>query len=290
MAIKGDMSRPCVIYLATNKVNGKRYVGVTSQKYLTTRISQHFAAARRSANNGVFCRSLRKYGREMFDWIVLEKVSTLTEGLVREMEIIAALKPEYNSTLGGDGGRGVVMSASGRKKMSDFHKGRAWHVMPHSQATKDRLRELGRSPANAARLLTYAGKTTAIPVVCLDTGERFVSASEAARTFGVHNSMIVEVCNRGRATAAGGRVFRYEGDHYGGAAEGEAARNARKRTSEKRSVICLNDNMTFETKKVAAEFYGIGVNTVARSCVDDGKVMQSGFAFNFLDMWCPNPL
>lgn len=289
MAIKGDMERPCVVYLVTNKVTGKRYIGVSSQKNIEIRISQHFARAKRRISNGAFDRALRKYAREAFEWEILERCDTVVDALAREIALIASMKPEYNSTKGGDGARGHQMSAASRKRLSDFHKGNAWHGMPHSEATKDRLRELGKNQTNVARLATYAGKAQAKAVVCLDDDRVYDSASSAARSVGVDPSMVVEVCNRKRATAAG-LVFRYVGEPNGGREEADKVRRARTRTSEKRPVICLNDNMLFETKKIAAGFYGIGSNTVARSCAHDGKITRYGLAFNFLDEWCPNPL
>ena len=291
MAIKGDMGRPCVVYMVTNKVTGKRYIGVSAQKYLETRISQHFARAKRRISNGAFDRALRKYDREAFEWVILEKCKTVTDALIREVALIACMKPEYNSTAGGDGARGHRMTAEGRKRVSEANKGRPWHGHPLHAEARERLSFHGKSAANLARLAAISARPrhNARAVVCLDDGKIYPSVADAARVYGADIGTMVRVCQRKKSTVKG-RVFRYDGDHLGGVAESVAVKAARTRTSEKRPVVCLNDNMLFETKKIAAEFYGIGTNTVARSCADDGNIMHSGLAFNFLDEWCPNPL
>jgi predicted GIY-YIG superfamily endonuclease len=57
------------VYLATNKLNGKRYIGVTG-KGMGERRSQHEANARRG-REGKLYDDLRKYGPRGFVWTVL---------------------------------------------------------------------------------------------------------------------------------------------------------------------------------------------------------------------------
>ena len=92
------------IYKVTNKENGKFYIGRTSYKHLFMRKSAHKWYANNSNTNLPFPNALRKYGVEGFDWEILEECSKEEVG-EREIHYIAALKPQYNSTLGGDGGR-----------------------------------------------------------------------------------------------------------------------------------------------------------------------------------------
>ena len=86
-----------MIYLITNTVNGKRYIGKTTQT-LEARWYQHCKNAEYGHNTYLY-KAIRKYGRESFD------ISLLCEGLEEEeVLLIAEHQPEYNMTVGGDGG------------------------------------------------------------------------------------------------------------------------------------------------------------------------------------------
>jgi len=152
------------IYQAVNKENGKSYIGQTTYKKLRSRISTHIHYALHGGNNLPFCNAIRKYGRDAFDWIILEECSKEDRG-VREIYWIDKIKPEYNVTLGGDGGSyGIPCSEETRKKIS---------------------------------------KAVAKSVINLDTEEVFDSLQEAADFAGVSVSMISMACSGRRKTAGG---------------------------------------------------------------------------------------
>jgi group I intron endonuclease len=91
------------IYSATNKVNGKKYVGRTSYDKLHKRINSHLWYARHVNTNLPFPNALRKYGRNGFIWEIIEECENKNSG-EREKFWIKEITPEYNVTLGGDGG------------------------------------------------------------------------------------------------------------------------------------------------------------------------------------------
>lgn len=85
-----------IIYKITNKINNKSYVGKT--KNLEKRLYQHY-----HNKKSLISIALRKYGKENFDICILEEVnSSLVD--MREQFWIAKILPEYNLTLGGEGG------------------------------------------------------------------------------------------------------------------------------------------------------------------------------------------
>ena len=92
------------IYKATNKENGKFYIGKTNRPKLHMRISTHMYYANHKNSNLPFSNALRKYGRDGFCWEIIDECSKENIG-EREIYWIDKLKPEYNVTLGGDGGR-----------------------------------------------------------------------------------------------------------------------------------------------------------------------------------------
>ena len=91
------------IYRATNKVNGKTYIGRCNSE-LQQREYKHWWYAVNKKANSPFPNALRKYGREGFIWEELEDCAREIAG-EREVYWIDKCKPEYNATLGGDGGK-----------------------------------------------------------------------------------------------------------------------------------------------------------------------------------------
>ncbi len=97
------------IYLITNTVNGKQYVGKT-ERTVTVRWSEHCADSQRAPHLApLLYRAMRKYGTEVFT------VATLEDGCQNRQQLdacecfwIAELHTAeggYNLTLGGTGGK-----------------------------------------------------------------------------------------------------------------------------------------------------------------------------------------
>jgi len=95
-----------VVYLITNTVNGKKYVGQTIAP-LQQRWRQHVHKARNGSRLAIHC-AIRKYGRDKFTIICLEVVDGSRDDLIAaEIHHIAsqgALAPfGYNLSEGGEG-------------------------------------------------------------------------------------------------------------------------------------------------------------------------------------------
>jgi group I intron endonuclease len=89
------------VYLVTNKVNGKQYVGYTNN-LPEKRWSSHKTQARKGSNLW-FHQALRKYGEDAFDWRVVSVHYTDVDAKRAERALIAAIDRTYNMTDGGDG-------------------------------------------------------------------------------------------------------------------------------------------------------------------------------------------
>lgn len=110
------------LYLVTNTVNGKRYVGVTTQGYLF-RWKQHCYTAMRGART-YFHRAIVKYGSDSF---IVELVGVALDaraGSAFERELIKQHQPEYNQTNGGEFTTGKKHTAEVRAKISASATGR----------------------------------------------------------------------------------------------------------------------------------------------------------------------
>lgn len=119
-----DEDRNYCVYCHTNKVNGKRYIGLTGDK--------PEIRWRNGANhtyNEYFRRSIQKYGWDNFIHEVLFDNLTFGEACELEKEFIAKYNTTnrelgYNMTSGGEGVSGYHFSEETKKKISKTQKDR----------------------------------------------------------------------------------------------------------------------------------------------------------------------
>ena len=91
------------IYVITNNVNDKIYVGST--KDMDKRKARHLRDLKRGKHHNTYLqRSVEKYGLGRFEFTVLEEVQDTSDLFDREEYWISKLTPEYNigSVGGGD--------------------------------------------------------------------------------------------------------------------------------------------------------------------------------------------
>ena len=227
------MDKPAVVYAAINKVNGKRYIGVTSQK-VEERVKQHARDALNWANQGAFGYAVRKYGADGFDWVVIREFATGREAVAEEKRLIHETRPDYNSTPGGDGYAPHNWTSERKKKFSAAMRGNSYALgYQHTEEAKERIRT-----ANLPRMdkclqaLSLGSAANSKRVVCLNDGMIYDSASEAARAYSLGSSCVIEVCGRSqRRNTASGLVFRYYGDHHGGKEEALACKHRAQKNS-----------------------------------------------------------
>lgn len=97
-----------IIYKATNKINGKSYIGQTI-KNLEKRKRLHCNSAKRKNNNPFHC-AIRKYGIENFEWEEIAWANTiekLNEYEIRMIDFYNSKAPNgYNLTDGGENNPG----------------------------------------------------------------------------------------------------------------------------------------------------------------------------------------
>ena len=118
-----DEKRWCV-YCHTNKINGKRYIGITSQKP-----EQRWNYGYGYRGCPLFWNAIQKYGWENFDHKILLKNLTHEEACKNEQKFIEKYKSNnneygYNLTAGGEATYGWVPSEEWREKISKALKGK----------------------------------------------------------------------------------------------------------------------------------------------------------------------
>ena len=116
------------IYKATNKINGKCYIGFATN--WPRRKNKHRIASKN--NNNKFYRAIRKHDWDNFEWSVLYQ-SKDREHTLKIMEPYFINEYDsyhggYNATMGGEGVFGYSFSEESKRKMSERRKGHKYNL------------------------------------------------------------------------------------------------------------------------------------------------------------------
>ena len=187
------------VYCHTNKINGKKYIGITKQtpdkrwKNGNGYSSQHFS------------RAIQKYGWNNFEHTILMINLTKNQACYYERFYIKKYEttlPEkgYNETLGGDGG-GMYNkhhTQEAREKISEARK-----IIGFSETHKRHISEskTGIKHHLARPVYQYSKDGTFI--------KKWDYMNEAAKTLNLSRGAISNVC-LGRAKTSGGFVWSYK--------------------------------------------------------------------------------
>ena len=129
------------VYMHTNKINGKRYVGITCQQ-----IIRRWGINGNNYKGQIFYKAIVKYGWENFDHEILFENILEEEAKEKEIYYIKKYKTYigfkdnlgYNATLGGDGSAGYIASPEAKKKIRDYMLGKKpWNKGKHYKIPKN---------------------------------------------------------------------------------------------------------------------------------------------------------
>lgn len=133
------------VYLITNRINGKRYVGITCRGY-QERFKEHVSQAA-NGSRLIFHEAIRKYGSDNFDVICLESNILDCDIEAKEKYYISLYNTfyengiGYNMTEGGGGMCGYKHTEEAKKKIST---GLIGHKFPESRNKKIQEAMTGR--------------------------------------------------------------------------------------------------------------------------------------------------
>lgn len=206
------------IYKITNLVNGKMYVGQTSES-IHQRWNEHKYDASYSKSKCYNCalhRAIRKYGPENFNISLLEEVdnSLLNEREMYWIKRCNSFKSGYNMTLGGEGSRTLDYDKIFELWDNGFGIKRISEIVKCSDV---QAREILKGYSNYSKKESNKRGARIFNkiVVQYDLDGNFLatylSATEASNITGIGRSNILAVCRFEQKTA-GGYQWRFEGE------------------------------------------------------------------------------
>lgn len=249
------------VYVHVNKINEKKYVGITKQKP-TIRWGK---TGNRYVNNPYFTYAINKYGWNGFRHIILEVNLTREEACLKEQQYIEIYNSNnrkfgYNATKGGEGNLGLKLTDETKQKISKAKKKYFETHDAHNKGIpldKEHLKKLqegnkiwrsenpdyfkGRKISDEARKNlsiaqkkyfethegTFKGKHhtpdtkekmqqikkkqgISKSVICIETGEYFISLKDAQRKTGCRSNCISACCQGStRYSTVGGYHWKF---------------------------------------------------------------------------------
>lgn len=134
------------IYKSVNTKTGKCYIGFDSD--WPKRMFVHKSASKKQDYK--FYRAIRKYGWESFEWSIVYQskdrehtLNVMEKFFIQEYD---SFHNGYNSTLGGDGTFGLILSEESRKRISEGNKIPKPQTTEHVRKRADSLRGKKRNP------------------------------------------------------------------------------------------------------------------------------------------------
>lgn len=218
------MTKPTIVYMAVNIVNGKKYIGITAQT-LEKRRQCHIKGWGGHDKPSLLHLAIKKYGKESLVFSVLKNCDSYQQALDMERMLIAKWKPEYNQTKGGEGVLGFKMPDDvlkkrgqrpsplrGRKrppdvieKMRRANTGRKLNLSPDAirirQEQALHMRELRKASGYCAsekqrRSAGLMGIAKRKRVMCINDGNIFESAKSADEFYGLCKGTVSGYINR----------------------------------------------------------------------------------------------
>lgn len=202
------------VYIHTNKINGKRYIGITSQQP-----NKRWLNGRGYEKHLPIGRAIEKYGWENFEHDILYSDVSEHEAKVLEISLINIYNTQndrfgYNLTSGGDGLTGFHHTAESKKKMSvqktaSNHPNYGKHLQ-ESTRSKISKQLVGNSNAKGSirseKTKEKMSKSKMKPVVMLKDDipiKIFDSAKDAEIETGINRKNISLCCYNKRRHAGG---------------------------------------------------------------------------------------
>lgn len=288
------------VYVYTNKINGKQYVGQTWKP--KERKAQHTLAAKKGTEPSPFHNALNKYGVEGFSYMVVkEGITSQAEMDKIEEEAICefnTLRPNgYNIMTGGASGRpdDEMRRQMGKRKcvrpVICIETGK---IYGNSKEAEEDTGILFSDITRAARgVVKVVGGfhwaywhegfipeerhfspsgNTGKRVVCVETEEIFPSIAEAAKSVGKDNPSSICACLKGRSNYAHGYRWMFYEEYVKNPPDKDSLPSVQG-IGKYKPVICVETGKVYANCPAAERETGISVYRIRDACNLTRKTM-----------------
>ena len=229
-----ETNRTWCVYMHVNKVNGKKYIGQTSQTPPEKRWNNGWGYVRCVK----FWRAIQKYGWDNFEHIIVQDGLTLYEANCLEEKLIA----EYN-TLSDD--FGYNLQSGGLNKLQ-------------SEETKNKVSE-HHADFNSGK------HPRARAVYCIELNKIFECMRDAQRELNI-NVKDISGCCRERRNTAGGYHWIYADKIDETYIEKVLMRKRRAQITNVKRVRCKETGEIFDSMTQAARQKGVDLSSISACC------------------------
>lgn len=261
--------RTYILYMATNLVNGKRYIGQTWQT-LANRKSKHISDSLSGREKCYFNLAIVKHGKQNFIWKEIDRVFTAKASDALEIHYIKYYKTRdrnigYNLARGGRVNRGFKKTAEQNKAASErmkrlYAEGKI--IAPSKgkiYSEEQKIKMIGYNPLSKE-------------VRCTETGQIYPSIREAARQTGTNRSSLRHVIIGNQLTAGDLHWESYPRTQV------DKDRDNKKMRKRKRQVLCNETGIVYKTIKAASSATGAD-ETMIGQILDKKRNSTKGLTF-----------
>lgn len=255
-----------IIYKHTNLINGKVYIGLTSN--IKDRWSRN---GERYKGCDHFYSAIQQYGWNNFKHEIIEEGLNATEADIREQYWIAY----YDST----------------------NRDKGYNLTTGGQGSAKKLSDESKNKISQARIQYIKDNQINKPVVCLETQTRYESAPDAEKQTGILKSQIHQCCKHyDSAYTAHGYHWVYEDelsslseeDCKNKIAEIESKRvlssesRAAMGAAKAKQILCINTQQIFPSLAEAGRVLGVDSSSISKVCRGIQKSAK-GYQFKYIE-------
>ena len=210
-----------IIYKATNKMNGKIYIGKTTTS-LKQRMSEHKRRSKSSKTG--FHSAIQKYGFNNFDFEIIFECDDIKILNQKEIELISlydTIKNGYNRSVGGDGvgsGKNHPLYGVKREKFSKSisgvnhpNYGNKGKLSPrynqkHTEETKEKISQSLKGVFGGKNHPSF--DNTEYEFEHSEYGKRICTKYELRKQFNLDSKCVAHICTGKRKTHKGWKMIR----------------------------------------------------------------------------------
>lgn len=276
-----------------NKINGKRYVGITSKKP-----EYRWNNGKNYKGCTYFSRAIDKYGWDNFENIIVHKNLDVNEA--KRIETMLILKYKTNDGDHGynlnTGGHLMIPCADTRKRMSESAKGRIFsksHRLKIGVANSKRVLSSNSRDKISSKMMgrmLNGSNPNAKCVINLNTLEVFDTFRNAAKKHNISETTISGNCRKVYKSAGGFKWLYYDEYLKMSIEEVEKVLNeplgvsGSENAYNRKKLINLNTLEVFNTMKDAAKKYNLCPSSLSKCC--KGKVKKcGGYEWSYLEQY-----